>query len=81
MIWKAPGGRVLFINKFAVNLRLPWFLLVRQNVDLRRMNTLLCSCYGSYDPTIATQMNDAEKSTDASFQTFSLLLQVAVVKS
>ena len=27
------------INKFAVNLRLPWFLLLRQNVDLRRMNT------------------------------------------
>ena len=39
MIWKAPGGRVLFINKFAVNLRLPWFLLLRQNVDLPRMNT------------------------------------------
>ena len=39
MIWKATGGRVLFINKFAVNLRLPWFLLLRQNVDLRRMNT------------------------------------------
>ena len=39
MIWKATGGRVLFINKFAVNLRLPWFLLLRQNVDLPRMNT------------------------------------------
>ena len=39
MIWKVPGGRVLFINKFAVNLRLPWFLLLRQNVDLPRMNT------------------------------------------
>ena len=40
MIWKATGGHVLFINKFAVNLRLPWFLLLlRQNVDLRRMNT------------------------------------------
>ena len=39
MIWKATGGRVLFINKFVVNLRLPWFLLLRQNVDLPRMNT------------------------------------------
>ena len=39
MIWKATGGRVLVINKFAVNLRLPRFLLLRQNVDLRRMNT------------------------------------------